>query len=216
MVLGSNRTSLAYLKDLHLGTVVWTLNIAYLLRDFGLENYFYTIQRKISANYETDIFSLQQNAPDKDIFHKALEIVKQREENAEKNGISVFERELSEDELKSSVMHGHVAIVLINSLFFGCLECHPSQFHEFSFCSLPVAGNPYRGHYITVCGYNPVLNIFCFKNPSSTKSLCFVPAKTLEHARKCFGTQQNIILIKMNDHSKLVNNNMTNKNGSSS
>jgi len=187
--------SLENLKQIHLGTVVWTLSLAYMLRDFGLKCTFYTIQRNICANYETDIFSLQQNAPDKEIFHKALAIVQEKEKIAEKNGIVIVEREISSEEFKQAIINGHVAIVLINSLFFGCLECHPDQFNEFTFCSMPIGGDPYRGHYVVISGYNPELDVYLFKNPSGSKEICFVPVSTFEHSRRTYGTQQNLLLV---------------------
>lgn len=180
-----------------MGTVVWTLTLAYMIHEFGMKCTFYTIQRRISANYETDIFSLQQDAPDRDLFQKALARVQEREAKAEDNGIRVVEGEISSDSLKQFIQQGHVAIVLINSLFLGCLECHPHQFNELTFCTMPVSGNPYRGHYILICGYNPELDVYLFKNPSGAKETCFVPATTLEHSRKTFGTQQNLIVIDM-------------------
>jgi len=195
MVLG-DITSLQQLKSIHLGTVVWTLNMAYILKDFQREAKFFTIERKINANYDTDIFSLQQSAPDRDIFHRALEETKKREENAERNGIVIEQRELTSDELKHALLNGNCAIVLINSLFFGCLDCHPTMFNELTFCVMPVTGNPYRGHYIVLCGYNSQTDVFLFKNPSSDKSVCFVPASTLEQSRKSYGTQQNLLLVK--------------------
>jgi len=187
---------LEHLKTLHLGTVVWTINLAYLLKDFGIKKFtFYTIQKNISANYETDIFSLQQDAPEVNTFHKAIQIAKQRVDEAENHLVSLIESELTDREFKDHISAGNVALMLINSLLFGCLECQHDLFNEDTLCILPVSGTPYRGHYIIVCGYNPIQDTYVFKNPSANKPLCFVPASTLELSRKSFGTQQNVILI---------------------
>jgi len=198
MILGYTKrenSDLESLKKLHLGTVVWTVNLAYMLKDFGMKFGFYTTQKQISANYETDIFSLQQDAPEVETFHKAIALAKERVDKAVTNGIRIEERELTSQELKEKISSGHVAILLINSLIFGCLECQHQLFNEDTFCTLPVNGTPYRGHYIVICGYNPKQDVYLFKNPSGDRPVCYVPAALIEESRKSFGTQQNIILV---------------------
>jgi len=198
MVLSSLERSdsdLDSLKKLHLGTVVWTVSLAYLFKSYNLPVKFFTISAKISANYETDIFSLQQDAPEINTFHQALVLAQSRVEQANQNGIFIEERELSNDELKEYILKDYVALVLINSLFFDCMECNPIMFNEDRYLSMPLTGSPYRGHYILICGYNPRSNTYVYKNPSSDKTICFIPASLLDKSRKSYGTQHNIILI---------------------
>jgi len=202
MILGHIKrvnSDLESLKKLHLGTVVWTVNLAYMLKDFGMKCTFYTKEKQISANYETDIFSLQQDAPEVETFHKALALAKDRVHQADINGVLIEERELTSQELKDRISSGHVAIILINSLIFACLECQHELFNEDTYCTLPFTGTPYRGHYIVICGYNPKEDIYIFKNPSADCSFCYIPSSLIEQSRKSFGTQQNIILVELSN-----------------
>jgi len=182
---------------LHLGTVVWTINLAYLLKHFQFEFEFFTICKQISANYQTDIFSLQQDAPEIDTFHKALALAQTRVVESQSNGIPIFEKEVTQAELREKITHGHVAIMLINSLHFACLECQPELFNNHTFCSLPVTGTPYRGHYILVCGYNTANDVYVFMKPSASVRPCYIPASTLEKSWKSYGTQQNMVLVNL-------------------
>jgi len=182
---------------------VWTVSLAYLLNSFNLKAKFFTISAKISANYETDIFSLQQDAPEISTFHKALVLAQSKVELAHHNRVFLEERELSSDELKEYILKDHVALILINSLFFDCMECNPVMFNEDRYLSMPITGSPYRGHYILICGYNPRTNTYVYKNPSSDKSICFIPASLLEQSRKSYGTQQNIIFIDLSQENMI-------------
>jgi len=193
--LEKSNSDLVSLKQLHLGTVVWTVSLAYILKSFNLSARFFTICAKISANYETDIFSLQQDAPEINTFHKAIALAQSNVEKAHQNGVFIEERELSPDELKQFILKDHVAVMLINSLFFDCMECNPVMFNEDRYLSMPLTGSPYRGHYILICGYHSQTNTYVYKNPSSDKPICFIPASLLEQSRISYGTQQNIILI---------------------
>jgi hypothetical protein len=53
---------------------------------------FFTIQKNIGANYETDCDTLQQDRPEKEIFLTSLEKAKTLIREAEGDGIPVEER----------------------------------------------------------------------------------------------------------------------------
>jgi hypothetical protein len=52
---------------------------------------------------------------------------------------------------------------------------------------------------VLICGYNEKLNVYLYKNPDSKKSVCFVPVDTFELSRKSYGTQQNVVFIRLNE-----------------
>lgn len=118
---------------------------------------FFTVQKTISANYHTDCDTLQQDVPQHGIFEISLQKAKRLIDEAENNGILVYERflhklivcnifrEVTEEEFRDKIVNGHVAIVLVNSLFIACLECKSNLYDGFHLTSIPCFGDPYRG-----------------------------------------------------------------------
>jgi len=86
-------------------------------------------------------------------------------------------------------------VLLVNSLIFACLECKKEFYDDHELCPMPICGNPYRGHYILVIGYNAQLKVFLFKNPDSQREICYVPEEVLHKSRKSYGTQGNMLFI---------------------
>jgi len=180
------------------------------------------LKKGISANYKKDIDTLQQIPPEEKDFEKALQMVQSLVKDAEENEITIIEKELSADEFKTTIMNGNVAIILLNSLIYACLECHSHLYdnHDLSHIPThvdPTVGAPYRGHYVLICGYNKHLDAYLYKNPDGKQPLCYMPTKIFEKSRKSFGTQHNVVFInlfsenleqKYHDHEHQVNGNL--------
>ena len=54
----------------------------------------------------------------------------------------------------------------------------------------------YTGHYIVVCGYNPVDGEFLCRDPASHVRDLIITAENLEKARRAFGTDEDILLVR--------------------
>lgn len=54
---------------------------------------------------------------------------------------------------------------------------------------------PYLGHYIVLCGYNSRKDKIIYRNPSYRERLCAVSLKSLDIARKSYGTDEDVVLI---------------------
>ena len=54
----------------------------------------------------------------------------------------------------------------------------------------------YTGHYIVVCGYNPVDGEFLCGDPASHVMDLIITAENLEKARRAFGTDEDILLVR--------------------
>lgn len=58
------------------------------------------------------------------------------------------------------------------------------------------AGGRYLGHYIVVCGYDASRDAFDVRDPARSGSGSgWVPAARLEAARKCFGTDEDLLIV---------------------
>jgi hypothetical protein len=77
--------------------------------------------------------------------------------------------------------------------------------------SSPFQGTPfegYTGHYVVVCGYDENTDCFCVRDPAVPPSKtylsrtasddpnCAVPAWALEKARRAFGTDEDLLLVR--------------------
>jgi len=191
-------STLAELKKQHFGTITWTLNLAYILHEYKIPYTYYTRSTKINVNYETDVFSLQQKVPEKEMFLKQLELVLEKEKNIEVNNIQIIRGGINSNQLKNFLLSGNVAITLVNSLLIGCKHCHSNLFQGNQMSKLVIDGEPFRGHYILIVGYNQEKDVFLYKNPSSSQSVCFAPSSVVEEARRSYGTEENIIIVSIN------------------
>lgn len=194
-----------YQVETHHTTVVWTVCLAYIVKHFHFKNsYMHTTEKNISANYSTDIDTLQQVPPEEAKFKVALEKAISLVQHAPEHGVHIFEGVVSGKEWREKIMAGKVAVVLINSLIFGCLECAAKYYDGKHLCPMPTHGNPYRGHYILIIGYNAQQDVYLYKNPDCEKEICFVPAKVLHKSRKSYGTQQNVIFVDLRVESQVM------------
>ena len=54
----------------------------------------------------------------------------------------------------------------------------------------------YTGHYVVVCGYDAATDCFCVRDPSGDDEGSVVPARSLETARRAFGTDEDLLLVR--------------------
>jgi hypothetical protein len=53
----------------------------------------------------------------------------------------------------------------------------------------------YTGHYVLLCGYDERLDCFDIRDPASAREQLIVSAARLDAARKCFGTDEDLLLV---------------------
>ena len=119
--------------------------MAYLMHEFEMDYQFYTTTEKIKANYETDVVTLQQKVPERELFEKQLKNVLEQESMIENNKIKIYRRAVEMEEMKNFIRDGSVIILLINSLMIECMHCRKERYHDFHLSSLPMNGSTYRG-----------------------------------------------------------------------
>ncbi|KAL1365276.1 guanylyl cyclase 1 isoform X2 [Arachis duranensis] len=82
------------------------------------------------------------------------------------------------------------------------------------------SNNPgYTGHYVLICGYDAGADMFEIRDPASSKKHKRISSKSLEEARKAFGTDEDLLLIsleKSKNHHQLSNQLSTDVNMDSS
>ena len=105
------------------------------------------------------------------------------------------------EEIISRLMKGYVAIVLVNSNALICNWCEmfpPNKLRMLN-CVCPSTQNEYCGHYIVLCGFDADKRHVYYKNPSFNDDLCCAKFDMFEVARHSYGTDDDIIFIKLNE-----------------
>ncbi|KAI7835881.1 hypothetical protein COHA_010226 [Chlorella ohadii] len=80
-------------------------------------------------------------------------------------------------------------------------EALPQQdaalFHSSAAESCPGSPIGYLGHYVVLVGYDARSDEFEYRDPASERARLWVPAQRLEAARKCFGTDEDLLLVEV-------------------
>ncbi|KAB1217798.1 Protein GUCD1 [Morella rubra] len=184
--LGITTSNFQALMELCSTTSIWTVDLAYLLHKFHVSFSFFTVTVGANPNYSIETFYKEQLPNDlgrvEMLFQKALEA-----------GINIQCRSISSEEISFLILSGeYIAIVLVDQYKLG--RCWPENFSAPGF----FAGNSdYTGHYIVICGYDTDADEFEIRDPASSREHERVSSKCLEEARKCFGTDEDFLLISL-------------------
>ncbi|KAG2627119.1 hypothetical protein PVAP13_3KG227129 [Panicum virgatum] len=162
---------------------IWTVDLAYLLNKFSVSFSFFTVTLGANPQYSAESFYREQLQEDIDrvdeLFGKALEA-----------GISIQCRSISAYDIAFLLLSGHcIAIALVdksklNSSWMNDVQ----QLNEDS---------DYMGHYVVICGYDADDCEFEIRDPASSRKRERVKMKSLDEARKSFGTDEDILLVSL-------------------
>ncbi|XP_017419602.1 guanylyl cyclase 1 isoform X1 [Vigna angularis] len=185
--IGVNNYDIQALAELCCTNSIWTVDLAYLLQRFSVTFSYFTVTFGANPNYCVESFYKEELPNDLVrvdlLFQKAMEA-----------GIDIQCRSISAEEISILVLSGkYIAIALVdhNKLRF----CFSPVWQE----GVPVpavANNPgYTGHYVLICGYDARADMFEIRDPASSKKHKTISSKSLEEARKAFGTDEDLLLI---------------------
>ncbi|KAL6609874.1 hypothetical protein ACP70R_039843 [Stipagrostis hirtigluma subsp. patula] len=176
---------IADLEKLCQTTSIWTVDLAYLLNKFSVSFSFLTVTLGANPQYSDETFYREQLQEDIDrvdeLFGKAFD-----------SGISIQCRSISAYDIAFLLLSGHcIAIALVdktklNSSWMN--EAHDVQ---------QLNKSDYMGHYVVICGYDADACEFEIRDPASSRKREMVPMKSLDEARKSFGTDEDILLVSL-------------------
>jgi len=166
----------------------WTIDLAYLLRRFNVKFHFYTLTIGIDIGYKTEGFY-------SNIIEKDYQRVISRFDTADKLDIKISKKSLDLYEILNHIAHQGPAIVLLNSDMLSCNICRSNKLaRDLKSClGWPIS---YQGHYVVICGFDLGHRNVIYRNPSYRDRLCVTSFAVFEQARKCYGTDEDIILIR--------------------
>ncbi|XP_057429614.1 guanylyl cyclase 1 isoform X2 [Lotus japonicus] len=190
--IGANNCDIQTLVELCCSTSIWTVDLAYLLQRFSVTFSYFTVTFGANPNYCIESFYQEEFPNDlvrvDMLFQKAMEA-----------GIDIQCRSISAKEISILILSGkYIAIALVdhNKLSYVWQDdVHvPGVFSN---------NLGYTGHYVLICGYDAGADMFEIRDPASSKKQKRISSKSLEEARKAFGTDEDLLLIsleKSNNH----------------
>uniref|UniRef100_A0A2N9JAZ2 Guanylyl cyclase n=1 Tax=Fagus sylvatica TaxID=28930 RepID=A0A2N9JAZ2_FAGSY len=184
--LGITTCEFQTLMDLCCTTSIWTVDLAYLLHKFAVRFSFFTITVGANPNYSVETFYKEQLPNDQGridmLFIKAREA-----------GINIECRSISGDDISCLILSGkYIAIALVDQ--YKLSQPWPENLSVSDFFG---SNSSYTGHYIVICGYDSDADEFEIRDPASCRKHERVSSKCLEEARKCFGTDEDLLLISL-------------------
>ncbi|KAK7290081.1 hypothetical protein RIF29_04251 [Crotalaria pallida] len=183
--IGINDCGIQALAELCCTNSIWTVDLAYLLQRFSITFSYFTVTFGANPNYCVESFYKEELPNDllrvDMLFRKAMEA-----------GIDIQCRSISGEEISVLILSGkYIAIALVdhNKLSLAWQEDDDHVPGIFG-------NNPgYTGHYVLICGYDAGADMFEIRDPASSKKHKMVSSKSLEEARKAFGTDEDLLLI---------------------
>ncbi|XP_039028468.1 guanylyl cyclase 1-like isoform X1 [Hibiscus syriacus] len=189
--VGINGYSIQNLIELCSTTSIWTVDLAYLLQKFSVRFSYYTVTFGANPNYSGETYYKEHLPSDlvrvDKLFQKAVEA-----------GINILCRSISKEEISRWIMSGKYIVIALVDL------CKLSGSWVGDVIIPGFHGNDagYTGHYIVICGYDAEADEFEIRDPASCRKHNRVSSKSLEEARKSFGTDEDLLLISVDESRK--------------
>ncbi|XP_017900511.1 PREDICTED: protein GUCD1 isoform X2 [Capra hircus] len=178
------------LQELRLTRSIWTIDLAYLMRRFGVRHRFCTQTLGVDKGYKNQSFYRK---------HFDTEETRVNQLFAQAKTCKVLvEKWVSMQDIQAHLAQGHVAIVLVNSGVLHCDLCSsPPKYCCFApsgprcFCRSP----DYQGHFIVLRGYSRAAGCVFYNNPAYADRVCSASVSNFEEARTSYGTDEDILFV---------------------
>ncbi|XP_058458083.1 protein GUCD1 [Malaya genurostris] len=192
MLLGRNERRL-FLNDFKdicqkngFGESTWTIDLCYLLKDFGIEHKYLTITFGANPSHLGKEYYKCFNDDEKRVNEKF--------HNANNHGIFVETKSVSCDDLIQHLgSYGNIILLTSASLLY-CDLCKVNKL-SMELRSCLGLKSTYMGHYVILCGYDKRIQKFLYRNPALKDKICFMSFEAMDRARKASGTDEDIILL---------------------
>lgn len=168
---------------------IWTVDLAHLLNDFGLEVHFFTITVGANPEFVGESFYKDNMEEDRSRVEMLFRLAPER-------GIRVERRSISSGEMRDIVLSGEylvIALVDKSKLNPPWVSIAAGTYLPAYCCGL-IGG--YTGHYIVVCGYNEERREYLIRDPASSHATIWVRDEGFDRARKCFGTDEDLLFVR--------------------
>ncbi|XP_038618399.1 protein GUCD1 isoform X1 [Tachyglossus aculeatus] len=179
------------LQELQLTKSIWTIDLAYLMRHFGVKHRFCTQTLGVDKGYKNQSFYRKHFDTEENRVNQLFAQAKSCKVLVEKCTVTI-------QDIQEHLSQGHLAIVLVNAVLLLCDLCSsPVKYC----CFLPIGQkcfcrNPdYQGHFIVLCGYNKASGSIFYNNPAYADRMCSTSVTNFEEARTSYGTDEDILFV---------------------
>ncbi|KAJ8764072.1 hypothetical protein K2173_004970 [Erythroxylum novogranatense] len=188
--IGITDCSIQSLADACNTTSIWTVDLAYVLQKFSVRFSYFTVTLGANPNYSAETFYKEQLPNDlvrvDTLFRKAVD-----------EGINIQVRSINEKEISRLILSGHyIAIALVDQY-----KLRWSWVEDVILSGMS-SRSSYTGHYVLICGYDAVTDEFEIRDPASSRKDERISSKCLEESRKSFGTDEDLLLIHLDESSQ--------------
>ncbi|XP_045880542.1 protein GUCD1 isoform X5 [Meles meles] len=157
------------LRELRLTRSIWTIDLAYLMRHFGVRHRFCTQTLGVDKGYKNQSFYRKHFDTEETRVNQLFAQAKACKVLVEKCTVSV-------QDIQEHLAQGHVAIVLVNSGVLHCDLCSSPV----KYCCFAPSGHrcccrspDYQGHFIVLRGYNRTTGCIFYNNPAYADRECW-------------------------------------------
>lgn len=180
-------------KEEGFGRSTWTIDLCYLLHRYKIKHKYLTQTLGVNPDYRGNPFYDA-------IIARDGERVKRRFARAGSIGLKITRGQVILKEILNHLDTWGPVIVLTNSRLLKCERCKVNKLQlELRRCLRWTAPPPYQGHYIVLCGHAHTVQqgrVF-YRNPSLNDHICSMSYESLDAARLCYGTDEDIIFIRV-------------------
>ncbi|KAI9316905.1 Guanylylate cyclase-domain-containing protein [Dichotomocladium elegans] len=191
--LGIDRSIDELVKECGL-TSVWTVDLAFLLRQYDPDFTYYTNFLGSRKEYQDQRFY-------KATFDEDEKRVNRLFLSAKSCSVHIVRMMLPLDDYRRFLYCQQYAIIaLVNAKLLWCQLCKERKNCFLSMCGKlanRIRGDEYAGHYITLIGYDPTEDLFIYRDPDEVDSYCTIAADRFDNARRSKGTDNDCIVIKL-------------------
>jgi len=188
--LGVRKTecSLPKLREQVPATSIWTVDLAYVLRDFGIRFRYLTKTLGVDPSYQTEAFYRPTLDADSMRVNKLFS-------QAASKDIAIERRSIKGEELQGIMKpRDHMVMALVDRRFL----YRPPSVSGMVESVISRCFSGYVGHYILITGYDEKRRGYFIMDPakaSDTPDVNFVPCDAVDRARRSHGTDEDLVII---------------------
>lgn len=184
--VGFNDLDYSTLRRYCATTSVWTIDLAHVLRRFGLDVSFFTVTLGPNPAFVNESFYVENIEEDEqrvqNLFYDAAEA-----------GISIQQRSVSTCELQEALLTGKFLIIMLVDKRRLCPWLAAADLClQAAFCGVEFG---YTGHYILLIGYDSEFEEFIVRDPAACHAELRVSCSVIDQARRSFGTDEDLLLV---------------------
>jgi len=186
--MGADDCSLTYLRTRLPCDSVWTIDLAYLLAEFGVSAEYLTSTDPSSPDVNLKAFAKEE------FYAECLDQDGARVQHmfrcADAEGIRVRKATLSLNEVCNLLRdEEHLIVVLINS--------------KGLYADMPwTEGSGFAGHYVLLVGVED--DAFLVKDPARKEGCLLLPCDEIDRARRALGTDEDLLLVPLNGPTPVI------------